>query len=139
MTRTQAAWGWFVGWFVVGAGAALGVISILTIGVFVLAITVVIALLFATRRRSVDGLPGLISGFSLPLFYVAYLNRDGPGTICTFDQGIHSCGDEWNPAPFATVGAAFLLTGLIVFLAMQHSRKRRAATTATGTRPSGPP
>jgi hypothetical protein len=131
MTRTRAAWGWFIGWLVVGAGAALGTISILSIGVFVLAITVVIALLFATRRSSVDGLPGLISGFSLPLFYVAYLNRGGPGQVCNVHKGVHECSERWDPRPFVVVGAIFLFGGLAAFVVVRHFLQRRALQSAS--------
>jgi hypothetical protein len=46
------------------------------------------------RRSSV----GLISSIGLPLLYVAFLNRDGPGTICSSDgNGGQQCMDEWSP------------------------------------------
>jgi hypothetical protein len=74
---------WFIAWMFVGAGYALGVLSALSIGAYVLLITVVATIVLATRAGNRVGLPGLVSGLSLPLFYVAYLNRSGPGTICT--------------------------------------------------------
>ena len=74
---------WFIAWMLTGAGYALGILGALSIGPYVLVITVAATIVLATRTGSRVGLPGLISGPSLPLFYVAFLNRSGPGTVCT--------------------------------------------------------
>ena len=66
-----------------GAGYALGILGALSIGPYVLVITVAATIVLATRTGSKVGLPGLVSGLGLPLFYVAFLNRSGPGTVCT--------------------------------------------------------
>ena len=95
--RTLPAVLWFMAWLVVGAGAVLAMLAALTIGVFILPLCIVAMVVLATRRGSSQGLPGLVSGLSLPLFYVAYLNRDGPGTICTRSVSSVSCTDEWSP------------------------------------------
>ena len=62
------AWGWFVAWIVVGVEFMFALLGALTIGVFVLPIAAGLAVLVATRRGSSVGIPGLISGLSLPLF-----------------------------------------------------------------------
>ena len=65
----------------VGAALSLGVLGAMTIGIFVLpfALLGLLALLKwgDDRQSSV----GLISGVGLPLLYVAYPNRNGPGTV----------------------------------------------------------
>jgi hypothetical protein len=110
---------WFAAWLVVGAGAALGTISV--IGVIVLPVTTALAVLLATRRGSFAGIAGVVSGLGLPLLYVAYLNREGPGTVCrTLSGGVgESCVDEFSPWPWLVVGALFLVGGVAVF-ANQH-------------------
>jgi hypothetical protein len=106
---------WFIAWLLVGAGYAFGILSALSIGAFVLLITVVATILLATRAGNRVGLPGLVSGLSLPLFYVAYLNRSGPGTICTTTDASQTCSDEWSTWPWLVVGIVLLLIGCVWF------------------------
>jgi hypothetical protein len=62
-------------------------------------------LLWRIRRKDRE-LLGLVSGLALPVLYVAYLNRDGPGTVCrTGRDGSQACIDEWSPWPWLVVGA----------------------------------
>jgi hypothetical protein len=58
---------WFIAWMLTGAGYALGILGALSIGPYVLVITVAATIVLATRTGSRVGLPGLISGLSLPL------------------------------------------------------------------------
>ena len=81
--RSAAAWGWFVAWFFAGALCALAILGAFTIGIFVLPIAGAVIVFLATRRGATDGIVGLISGLGLPVLYVAFLNREGPGNICT--------------------------------------------------------
>ncbi len=112
----SSCWKWFVIWLVLGAGWAFTLLSALSLGVFVLPFAVAGTVLVATRRRANRGLPGLISGLGLPLFYVAYLNRDGPRTVCTaLQHGGQSCTDEGSPWPWTVVGVALLLVGVAIF------------------------
>ena len=113
---------WFIAWMLVGAGYALGVLSALSIGAYVLLITVVATIVLATRTGNRVGLPGLVSGLSLPLFYVAYLNRSGPGTICTTTGTNQSCSDEWSPWPWLLIGIVLLVSGSVWF-AMANRRR----------------
>jgi hypothetical protein len=55
---------WFIAWMLTGAGFALGILGALSIGPYVLVITVAAAIVLATRTGSRVGLPGLISGLS---------------------------------------------------------------------------
>jgi len=114
---------WFITWMLAGAGYALGVLSAPSIGLFVLLITVVATIMLSTRPGNRVGLPGLVSGLSLPLFYVAYLNRSGPGTICTTTATSQTCSDEWSPWPWLVIGIALFLGGCVWFA--MASRRRR--------------
>ncbi|HTG47702.1 MAG TPA: hypothetical protein VK646_08620 [Actinomycetota bacterium] len=118
--------GWFVAWMVVGAGCSLGLLSLLSIGVYVLAVTIAITIFVATRRGSTVGLPGLLSGFSVPLFYVAYLNRGGPGTVCTITASSQTCTEEWSPWPWLVIGIALLVGGVVWFVAAGRQRRAMA-------------
>jgi hypothetical protein len=113
---SPAPWGWFVAWFFAGALCALTVLGAFTIGIFVLPIAGAAIVFLATRRGAVDGIAGLISGLGLPVFYVAFLNRDGPGNICTVTATSTSCTEEWSPWPWLLVGIAFVVLGVVVFV-----------------------
>jgi hypothetical protein len=67
--------------------------------------------------------PGLISGLGVPLLYVAYVNRAGPGSICTAVAGGQECNDEWSPWPWLAVGVILLVLGVAAFV----GRQRRAS------------
>ena len=109
-----------------GAGYALGILGALSIGPYVLVITVAATIVLATRTGSKVGLPGLVSGLGLPLFYVAFLNRSGPGTVCTSTGTGQSCVDEWSPWPWLAIGIVLLVSGYVWF-AMTHRRGGAAA------------
>jgi len=121
---------WFAAWMLIGAGYALGLLAALSIGPFVLLVTAAVTVVLATRRETHVGLPGLVSGLSLPVFYVAYLNRSGPGTICTTTATSQSCVKEWNPWPWLAVAVALLLVGCVLFAAA--NRRRKAASSQPG-------
>ncbi len=130
----MSRWGWFGAWLLVGTAASLGVLSILTIGIFVLPIAGIACIVLLSRRASIIGLPGFLSGLSLPLFYVAYLNRDGPGTVCDVTRGGgSSCTDEWSPWPFFALGVLLFLAGIAIFVVVQRNRDRPPHLAAPGT------
>ena len=108
-----AGWGWFLAWLLVGACAGVGLAAILTVGVAFLALAAVAAVPLIRRgpRRAVVG---LVSGLALPAFYLAYLNRGGPGEVCHAVSGGQSCTDEYTPVPFLAVGALLLVAGLVI-------------------------
>ena len=70
----------------------------------------------APWKQSSSGLsPGSVS---LPL-YVAYLNREGPGNVCSaIAHGGHSCLQAWNPWPWAAAGTSLVAVGITLFLAL---------------------
>ena len=128
---------WFIAWMLVGAGYALGILGALSIGRYVLVITVAATIALATRLGSRVGLPGLVSGLSLPLFYVAFLNRSGPGRVCTSTATSQSCVDQWSPWPWIVIGIVLLVSGWVWF-AMANRRRGVADPLADGALP-GPP
>ena len=122
----QRRWGFFFAWIAIGAVFALSILGAMTIGMFVLPIAVGATAWLATRRHGSGGLAGLISGLGLPLLYVAYLNRAGPGTVCTVDSGGgQSCTDEWSPWPWFALGAALVIAGVFVFVARHRGKPTR--------------
>ncbi|MET7480201.1 hypothetical protein ABZT17_38445 [Streptomyces sp. NPDC005648] len=115
-------WPWFGAWFTVGALASLGVLTVLTVGVFLLPVALAAAVLVATRHSSSAGLPGLLSGLGVPLLYVAFLNRGGPGDVCTTTANSQSCVDEYNPWWWLAAGTVLLLAGVVISVVRQRGR-----------------
>lgn len=104
----------FVLWALVGAGGCLGVVAILTIGVFVLPLVAVLGGLLLWRAGTGPPVAGLASGAAAPLLYVAWLNRGGPGLVCHAIPEGQECTDALNPWPWLVV--AVLLAGLGLLL-----------------------
>jgi hypothetical protein len=72
-------WALFWAWVVVGVGAAVGAVSL---GPLLLVPVAPGAALMASRPTVRRSAFGLLSGAGVLLLYVAYLQRDGPGTTC---------------------------------------------------------
>jgi hypothetical protein len=121
--------GSYLAWVAVGAGLSFGVLAILSIGVFVLAVTVVATFFLARRSDARAGVAGLVSGFGLPLLYVAFLNRWGPGMICTATATGTSCADQWSPWPWLLIGSALVAVGVAWFI-VASARRARPRTVA---------
>ncbi len=106
---------WFLAWLAVGTAYSLSIISATTTRIFVLPIAIAATVFLATRPHSGRVLPGLLSGLSLPLLYVAYLNRSGPGTVRNALRGsCEQCTHRWNPWPWFGVGVALFLADCAV-------------------------
>lgn len=105
----------FLAWALVGAGWVFGLLGALTIGVFVLVATIALAAVLlarpATRNRNAVG---MISGGGVVLLYIAYLNRGGPGDVCTTTGTGSACSPEWSPWPFLAVGVALVVGGIVL-------------------------
>ena len=112
----RSRYGSFVAWTAVGAGACLALLTLLTIGPFVLvAVVAALAVLIPRRDKVAHGVTGLLSGAGLLLLYVAYLNRDGPGEVCRSSATQQSCTSEWSPSPWLVVGLVLVAGGVLLF------------------------
>jgi hypothetical protein len=98
---------WFWMWAVVGATAALGLISLGPLALVVPAIIAAAAMarIPSVRRSALGLLAG--AGF-LPLF-VAYVQREGPGTTCWHTATASGCDQHLNPLPWLTRTRGFLI------------------------------
>jgi len=110
-------WRWFAAWLLVGGLYAFSLLSMLTIGLFILPLPVLATVLLSRRSETRSGLPGLVAGIALPLFYVAALNRSGPGMICSsIDGGSGTmCTEQTSPWPWLAAGVLFLTLGAVAF------------------------
>jgi hypothetical protein len=124
---TSRTWLYFAGWMLVGTSCVMVIAGAFTIGIFFVPITALGAILMSRRRSARVGLPGLVAGLGLPFFFVAYLNRGGPGNVCAktltvFGPG-ESCSQEWNPWIILAGGLFFVTVGVTGFTLL---RRRRA-------------
>ncbi len=110
--REPAAWA-YVWWLVVGALLGLGVAGILTIGIFVLPLAgIMIISGVLIPRLSNESQLAAIAGLALPALYLAWLNRGGPGLVCT-DSG-DTCTDQYSPWPFVAVAVVLLVVAAVL-------------------------
>jgi hypothetical protein len=120
-TDARVEWLPFLLWGLVGAGLSLGVLGAMTIGIFVLPVAILAGALLLWRRGMTSPVAGALSGAGAIPLYIGWLNRDGPGFICspTGDSG-ESCVAQMSPWPWLVVGLALVVAGVVVF-----SRLRR--------------
>jgi len=104
----------FAGWVVVGVGAVTAVLTILSIGFFVLLVTAALAAVLARRAGPRFAAPGLLVGAGLMPCYVAYLNRSGPGMVCMTTRTGTSCGQEMSPWPWVAAGLCLIGVGAAI-------------------------
>jgi hypothetical protein len=91
--------------------------------------------LVATRGDASYGSAfGVLTGAGLPLLFVAYVQRDGPGTTCYRTAVATGCAQHLNPVPWLVVGITLVLAGLLT----QKHRSRRVEITSAGSRCDGP-
>ena len=140
MSTRRGDWLWFGAWAVVGGCWCLALATLLTIGVvFVapVALVLTVLLLLGLRRGSAVGLPGLLSGPSAVIFYIGWLNRGGPGDVCTSTATEQTCQTEWNPVPFLVAGSLVLVAGLLLFLLIRRQLNRGRTRRSPAGGPAG--
>jgi hypothetical protein len=125
----------FAAWNIVGVGAFLGLLTVLTIGIFVLPITALAlaGLVFWPRTRNESAI-GVTAGMGELALYIAYLNRGGPGRVCTRTGTSEGCIDEWSPWPWLVVGLALMAASVAAFFLVRQSAHPRTVATGTGNR-----
>lgn len=107
------AWAWFCVWAVIGAASVFGLISFIV--VFALAVIPLAALgvwmaLRSGARRSAFG---LLAGAGSLFLFVAYVQRDGPGTTCWHTATAGGCDEHLNPIPWLVIGALLVVGGIV--------------------------
>jgi hypothetical protein len=115
----------FCSWIVVGACAFVALLTPFTVGwVAALAATAgTVALLSRPEGRTGAAFGALTGAGALPL-YVAWLNRDGPGTVCTTTATSSHCVDEWSPWAWLSVGVLLIAVGAGAFVLARRSTRR---------------
>lgn len=129
-TRSREGVPQFLLWALVGAAGCLGLVSLLTIGVFVLPVALLAGGVLLWRTGMTRSVAGLLSGAGVIPLYISWLNRDGPGTVCTSfgDPGDltnsgESCVDQWSPWPWLVAGLACIAAGVILYRVLRRMQR----------------
>ena len=120
-SRDSNGAGTFLAWAATGACLGTSLLTALTIGPFLLVLAVIAAAVLIWRRRLGIAAIGAVSGLGLIFFAIAYLNREGPGVVCTTTATDQSCTTEWSPWPWLAAGIVLISAGLALFLALRRS------------------
>lgn len=124
---SRRPWIYFIIWMLVGGAWAMVIVGALSIGIFFIPVATIATVFLVRKPSSRRGIPGLFAGLALPLLYVAYLNRIGPGMVCTKTQSAfgvgQSCGQEGNPWIWLLAGLVLVVVGVAIFIISTRSRK----------------
>lgn len=112
-------------WAVVGIGFGFG---ISVIGLVTIPASALASIFLLSRPGLRASVYGVLVGIGIPLLAVAFMNRQGPGTVChSFDAGRGvQCDDLYDPRKWAGIGLAFVLAGLLAQLYATGPRASRA-------------
>jgi hypothetical protein len=121
----------------VGALVAFGVAGLATIGLLLMALAaVLVAVALAVPALRPPSVAGVLLGFSTAPLFIAWLNRGGPGTVCTTTADVTACTDQWSPWPF--VGVGVLVAGAGVALLVVARRRGAAPPSTASATEAGP-
>src|SRR5215467_3887020 len=110
IARRSGGWGWFFVWALLGSAAALGTVSL---GPLLLVPTALVAVFVWRRPQSRRSAFGLLTGAGTLLLYVAWVQRDGPGTTCWHTATGSGCDQHLNPLPWLVLGLALVAAGFV--------------------------
>ena len=106
--RDLAGWRWFCVFAAIGAAAALGAVSL---GLLAVVPAVIVAGPLLSRPKIRRSAFGLLSGAGFLLLYVAWVQRDGPGTTCWHTATASGCDQHLNPLPWLILGSLLVFAG----------------------------
>jgi hypothetical protein len=101
---------WFWAWATVGAAGAIGLVSL---GPIALGPAMIAGAALARSRGARQSALGLFAGAGLLCLFVAYLQRQGPGTTCWHTATGGGCDQHLNPLPWLIVGLMLLVGALV--------------------------
>ena len=108
---------WFAAWILVGCALALSTVSL---GPLALLPVAVIAVLMSRQPAARRSAYGALVGVGLLLLFVAYLNREGPGTTCWERGSAMGCDQHLNPLPWLALGVAAIVGGFVAHRLRRH-------------------
>jgi hypothetical protein len=131
--KGRIGWQSFGEWAVASAIVTFTMLTMLSIGPFVLPIAVIAVVVAARRNRAWPEAPmGALAGAGTNFLYVAFMNRDSspcpPGPIhSTLSNGqSFSCGGL-DPIPWLTAGALLVVAGVLGYVVSRRILRTAAA------------
>lgn len=113
--RDRSGPGGLMLWLAGGAALGFGVASLPSIGMLVLPVAVVILVAAGIVTRG-QGWPLVLAGAALPLLWVAWLHRRGPGWV-SYETDTGGGGSELlDPVPWLLTGLGLLLLAGVLLL-----------------------
>lgn len=101
---------WFWAWAVVGGAGAVGLVSL---GPLALGPAVIAAMAMARSQTARRSAAGVSAGAGLLCLFVAYVQRQGPGTTCWHTATAGGCDQHLNPLPWLILGVVLFVGGLL--------------------------
>jgi hypothetical protein len=93
-------------------------------------VTLVLTAVFAFAAVKLGGANisavGTASGAGIWGFVLGWLNRDGPGQVCTVSNRSITCIDEWSPWPFWLAGCLLVIVPITFFTLRRRSLAERS-------------
>lgn len=110
-TRVPRAAVWkYAYWAVVGGLFSIGLVGLLTVGIFFIAAGGVLSFVgFKSRALNNRSTTGMVAGLAVAPLVLAWINRHGPGTVCRAIENGTSCEDQYSPWPFVVVAVAIMI------------------------------
>jgi hypothetical protein len=115
IARRSDGWGWFFVWALLGSAAALGTVSL---GPLLLLPTALVGVFVWRRPQARRSAFGVLTGAGTLLLYVAWVQRDGPGTTCWHTATASGCDQHLNPLPWLVLGIVLVAAGFVA-----HARR----------------
>jgi hypothetical protein len=103
---------WFCAWAGVGVGLALGISAL---GLIAVPVAMLAAIVLVVRHHSGRSALGVLVGIGLLSLYVAYVQRDGPGTVDWHTAAASGSEQYLDPRPWLAAGLLLIVIGTVAF------------------------
>ena len=129
LLETRApSWGQFAAWALCGASAAFILVGAFAVGPLAIVPTGLLAVLAVRLGGANISAVGTAAGIGIWGFVLGWLNRDGPGDVCTAAaNGGGSCTQEWAPWPFWLIGGLLVVAPITAFVFVRRRSRRTLA------------
>lgn len=112
--------GWFAVWLAVGVALAFSAVAVLSFGLFVFPFAAAAVVLLIVRHHFDRSAWGLLCGVGLLSLYVAWGQRQGPGTVSWHTATAGGTDTYMDPRPWLVAGLLLIVVGVVAFFWRRH-------------------